>query len=107
MNGVGNATATLHRSRATAWLLLSAFIVLLDQLSKAYITRHYGEFEFTRVLPVLDLARMHNVGAAFSCLASASGWQGRVVIGLALAGRVGIVSWLVRPARGATRVVSA
>src|SRR5260370_17679583 len=106
MNGVGNATATLHRSRATAWLLLSAFIVLLDQLSKAYITRHYGEFEFTRVLPVLDITRMHNVGAAFSFLASASGWQGWVFIGLALSVRVALIVWLVRLPRGANGLLS-
>src|SRR5882762_9179876 len=101
MNAVGNATATLHRSRATAWLLLSAFIVLLDQVSKAYITRHYGEFEFTRVLPVLDITRMHNVGAAFSFLASASGWQRWVFIGLAVGVSVAITVWLCRLPRGA------
>src|ERR1700676_9835 len=100
MNAVGNATATLHRSRATAWLFLSAFIVLLDQVTKAYITRHYGEFEFTRVLPVLDITRMHNVGAAFSFLASASGWQRWVFIGLAIVVSIGITIWLIRLPRG-------
>src|ERR1700737_1552117 len=94
MNAGGNATATLHRSRATAWLLLSAFIVLLDQVTKAYITRHFGEFEFTRVLPVLDITRMHNVGAAFSFLASASGWQRWVFIGLGAGASMGIRIWL-------------
>jgi signal peptidase II len=64
-----------------AWLLLSACVVLADQLSKSYIVRHYGEFEFTTVLPVLDITRMHNVGAAFSFLASASGWQRWLFIG--------------------------
>ena len=68
-------TVEQNRGRAAVWLLLSAFIVLADQLTKAYITRHYGEFEFTSVLPILDITRMHNVGAAFSFLASASGWQ--------------------------------
>src|SRR5258708_23218149 len=102
MNAVGNATATLHRSQATAWLLLSAFIVLLDQVSKAYRTRHYGEFEFTRVLPVLDITRMHNVGAAFSFLASASGWQRWVFIGLAVSVSIAIIVWLVRLPRGAS-----
>src|ERR1700693_6062976 len=107
MNAVGNATATLHRSRATAWLLLSAFIVLLDQVSKAYITRHYGEFEFTRVLPVLDITRMHNVGAAFSFLASASGWQRWVFIGLAVVVSIGITIWLLKLPRGTHGLLAA
>ena len=60
-----------NRGRAAVWLLLSALVVLADQLSKSYITSHYGEFEFTTVLPILDITRMHNVGAAFSFLALA------------------------------------
>jgi len=107
MNAVGNATVMEHRSRATAWLLLSAFIVLLDQISKAYITRHYGEFEFTRVLPILDITRMHNVGAAFSFLASASGWQRWVFIGLAVSVSIAIIVWLVRLPRGASALLTA
>lgn len=88
--------------RANPWLLLSAFIVLADQLLKAWITRHYGEFEFTTVLPVLEITCMHNVGAAFSFLASASGWQRWLFVGLALSVSVGLVVWLCRMPRGAT-----
>ena len=89
-----------HRGRP-AWLLLSAFVVLADQLSKAYIIGHYLEFEFIRILPVLDITRMHNVGAAFSFLASASGWQRWVFIALALSVSIGITVWLLRLPRGA------
>ncbi len=88
-----------NRGRAAVWLLLSALVVLADQLSKSYITRHYGEFEFTTLLPVLDITRMHNVGAAFSFLATASGWQRWLFIGLALAVSIGIVVWLYRMPR--------
>ena len=73
-----------NRGRAAKWLILSALVVLVDQLSKSYITGHYGEFEFTTVLPVLDITRMHNVGAAFSFLAGASGWQRWLFIVLAV-----------------------
>lgn len=101
MNAVGNISMVEHRSRAAAWwLLLSAVIVLLDQLTKTYITRHFGEFEFRTVLPVLDITRMHNVGAAFSFLASASGWQRWMFIGLALSVSVAIIVWLCRLPRG-------
>ena len=64
-----------QRRRALRWLLVSALIVLADQATKSYIVQRFGEFEHISVLPVLDITRMHNVGAAFSFLASASGWQ--------------------------------
>jgi signal peptidase II len=85
-----------NRGRAAVWLLLSALVVLADQLSKSYITSHYGEFEFTTLLPILDITRMHNVGAAFSFLATASGWQRWLFITLAVIVSIGIVVWLYR-----------
>jgi signal peptidase II len=88
-------------TRAGPWLLMSFFVVLADQVSKTYISRHFLEFEFTRILPVLDITRMHNVGAAFSFLADASGWQRWVFIGLAVAVSIGIIVWLFRLPRGA------
>ena len=90
---------TINRGRAAVWLLLSALVVLADQLSKSYITSHYGEFEFTTVLPILDITRMHNVGAAFSFLATASGWQRWLFISLAVIVSIGIVVWLYRMPR--------
>ena len=94
------------RNRTAAWLLLSAIIVLADQLSKLYITQHFGEFEFASVLPILDITRMHNVGAAFSFLASASGWQRGLCIGLALSVSIAIIVWLVRLPRGTSPVLA-
>jgi signal peptidase II len=88
-----------NRSRTAAWLLVSLLVVFLDQASKSYITAHYDEFEFTPVLPILDITRMHNVGAAFSFLATASGWQRWLFIGLAIAVSVAIVVWLWRMPR--------
>jgi signal peptidase II len=90
---------TTNHGRAAVWLLLSALVVLADQLSKSYITSHYGEFEFTTVLPILDITRMHNVGAAFSFLATASGWQRWLFISLAAIVSIGIVVWLYRMPR--------
>lgn len=95
------------RGRAAAWLLLSAAIVLADQLTKIYITQHFGEFEFTRVLPVLDITRMHNVGAAFSFLASASGWQRWFFIVLAVVVSIAITAWLCRLPRGTHGLLAA
>lgn len=90
-----------QRRRAAKWLLLSACIVLADQISKSYIAQHFGEFEHISVLPILDITRMHNVGAAFSFLASASGWQRWVFITLAVVVSIGIIVWLLRLKSGA------
>jgi signal peptidase II len=100
-------SATRATSRPLNWLLLSALVVVLDQLSKLYITRHFSEFEFTSILPILDITRMHNVGAAFSFLASASGWQRWFFIALALGVSAGIGIWLVRLPRGSSMLLVA
>jgi signal peptidase II len=96
-----------NRGRPASWLLLSALVILADQVSKAFIAGHYLEFEFTRILPVLDITCMHNVGAAFSFLASASGWQRWLFIGLACVVSVGITFWLVRLPRGTHALLAA
>ena len=45
-----------QRGRAARWLFFSACIVLADQISKSYITQHFGEFEHIIVLALLRLA---------------------------------------------------
>jgi signal peptidase II len=96
-----------NRRRPAVWLLLSILVVLADQVTKAYIGRHFLEFEFIRILPVLDVTCMHNVGAAFSFLASASGWQRWVFIGLAVVVSIGIIIWLLKLPRGAHGLLAA
>jgi len=100
-------TTDAPRGRSAAWLVLSFFVVLADQVTKAYIARHFLEFEFIRILPVLDMTRLHNVGAAFSFLAGESGWQRWVFIGLAVAVSAGIITWLFRLPRGAHALLAA
>jgi len=100
-------STTENPGRGAAWLALSVLVIALDQASKAYITRHFGEFEFIRVLPVLDVIHLHNVGAAFSFLASASGWQRWLFIGLAAVVSLGITVWLCRLPRGTRFLLAA
>jgi signal peptidase II len=53
------------------------------------------------LLPVLELMRLHNTGAAFSFLSDADGWQRWLFIGLGVAVSAGILVWLRRlPAKG-------
>ena len=90
-----------NRGGAWRWLGLSLLVIALDQWSKDFIARHFTEFEFITVLPVLQITRMHNLGAAFSFLADASGWQRWFFIGLAVAVSIGILVWLLQlPRRG-------
>ena len=88
------------------WMVISLLVVVADQLSKAAVMRHFGEFEVLRVLPILDLTYMRNVGAAFSFLASASGWQRWFFIALAGGVSVAISIWLVRLPQGAHRLLA-
>jgi signal peptidase II len=90
-----------NRGGAWRWLGLSLAVIALDQWSKYFITRHFTEFEFVTVVPVLQITRMHNLGAAFSFLADASGWQRWFFISLAVAVSAGILVWLLTlPRRG-------
>jgi signal peptidase II len=86
---------------ASNWLWLALGVVLLDQWTKFLITDNLDEFEQIFVLPVLEIMRLHNEGAAFSFLSNATGWQRWLFTGLGIAVSAGILVWLRRlPARG-------
>ena len=57
------------------WLWISLFVFVVDQVTKQAITANfqYGESKF--IFSWFNLVLAHNSGAAFSFLASASGWQ--------------------------------
>lgn len=88
---------------ATGWIGIAVLVVVLDQWTKHLVIGHFAEFDSIVLLPVLDLMRLHNEGAAFSILAGASGWQRWMFISLGIGVSVGILVWLYRlPARGQT-----
>jgi signal peptidase II len=76
------------------WLALSAVIIALDQASKLLIIDRFELFERITVLPILDIIRLHNRGAAFSFLAGAGGWQVGFLLLLGLAITAVLVGWL-------------
>lgn len=82
------------RTGALRWLWLALAVVIADQLTKALIVREFELYEVLDVLPVLEITRLHNTGAAFSLLAGASGWQRWFFITLALVVSAGIVYWM-------------
>lgn len=87
--------------RSLRWLLLSGFIVVIDQLTKYLVVENLVEYQRIKLMPMLDLVRFHNTGAAFSFLADASGWQHWLFSGIAVLVSLGIVwyQWAL-PSRG-------
>jgi signal peptidase II len=92
---------------ALRWLWLSALVIVIDQFTKALIVARMELFERHAWLPMLEITRLHNRGAAFSFLSDASGWQKYFFVGLALAVSVGIVVWLSRLALARTALIGA
>ena len=78
-----------------AWLGLAAFVIAADQASKTLVLQHFQLGDSSPVTSFFNLVRVHNSGAAFNFLASASGWQRWffVVLGLAVSG---FIVWMIR-----------
>jgi signal peptidase II len=92
---------------ASNWLWLTLLVLAFDQWTKQLILNHMVEFQEFKVLPILDIVRWHNEGAAWSLLSQAGGWQRWFFIVLGVAVSVGILIWLRQlPARGQTRVAA-
>ncbi len=76
------------------WLSLSVLIIVLDQLSKAWITSHFVYGESLTIFSVFNLVLAHNTGAAFSFLHDAGGMQRWLFSGIAIVASVWIVMLL-------------
>jgi signal peptidase II len=89
------------KPNALPWLLLSAVVVALDQLSKGWaLTALQPPGTPHPVIPgLLDWTLAFNTGAAFSFLADGSGWQRWFFVVLALAIGAVLVLWLARTPR--------
>ena len=74
------------------------FLVLLDQLTKYWVSASFRYGEARVVTDFFNLVLTHNQGAAFSFLASAGGWQRGFFIVIALVAIVVISVLLLRHA---------
>jgi signal peptidase II len=77
------------------WLGLSALVIVLDQISKLWISDRFVYGESFTVLKVFDLVLWHNEGAAFSFLNDAGGMQRWLFTAIAVAASAWII-WLLR-----------
>jgi signal peptidase II len=76
------------------WLWITLLIIVLDQLTKLWVVATMDLHESINVLPVFDIYRTFNEGAAWSMFADAGGAQRWVFSGLAIAVSIGLVYWL-------------
>ncbi len=92
------------RRNALPWLLLSAAVIALDQLTKALVVAHFAPGQTRVLIPhLLDLTLAYNRGAAFSFLAGADGWQRWLFTALAVGISAALAVALARTPRGAWR----
>lgn len=75
------------------WLWLAGLVIVVDQITKQLVVRNFELFDSVALLPVLNLTRMHNTGAAFSMF---SGLPPAFFVLLSLVVSVGIMIWLRR-----------
>ena len=88
------------RPNAVSWLLLSAAVIALDQVSKWWALANLQSYQPVAVIDkFLNWMLAFNTGAAFSFLADSGGWQRWFFTGLAIIVSAVLVFWLARTAR--------
>lgn len=88
--------ALLQQKRNLLWLLVSFFIVVVDQYAKYLVVQHLTFNQPVAILPFFNLTFSHNPGAAFSFLSAAGGWQVWLFITIAIVVSVFLVLWIAR-----------
>ncbi len=78
------------------WLGVALVVIVLDHLTKWWVSATLDFQEAIPVLPFFSLVRVHNTGAAFSFLADAGGWQRWFFIAVGIVATVIIVRLLKR-----------
>jgi signal peptidase II len=67
--------AKTHHPSMLLWLGIAFVILLADQFTKLLIVGSFALGDSQTVTSFFNLVRVHNSGAAFSMLSTASGWQ--------------------------------
>lgn len=62
-----------ERAGAGRWYFIACLVVIIDQLTKYWVSTSFSYGETYELLPVLNLTLVHNLGAAFSFLSDAGG----------------------------------
>ena len=78
------------------WLGVAFAVIVVDHLTKWWVSVTLDFQEAVPVLPFFSLVRVHNTGAAFNFLADAGGWQRWFFIAVGVIATVIIVRLLKR-----------
>jgi signal peptidase II len=81
------------------WLCLALLLLIADQFTKVLILGYYKLGDTTYVASFFNVVRVHNAGAAFSFLASESGWQRWLFTAIGVGAALFII-WLLRSHAG-------
>jgi signal peptidase II len=81
------------------WLGLALLLLIADQFTKVLILGYYRLGDATQVTSFFNVVRVHNTGAAFSFLSSASGWQRWFFTGIGIAAALFIL-WMLKSHAG-------
>jgi signal peptidase II len=82
--------------RLLPWVALAAGVVLVDQFTKTLVERSFDYGDVKAITGFFNLVLTYNKGAAFSFLASASGWQAHFLTGVGIAASLFILFLLGR-----------
>ena len=87
---------TKHAPRTLwLWLGIALVVLLFDQFTKLLVISRFDLGDSQAVTSYFNLVRVHNSGAAFSFLSTASGWQRWLFTGIGIAA-AGFMVWLLR-----------
>jgi signal peptidase II len=81
-------------SQLIPWFAIALVVIVVDQITKTLVLQKFLEGDGVIVTNFFNLVRVHNHGAAFSFLASGSGWQRWFFIGIGAVATVFIVTML-------------
>ena len=77
------------------WLGIALVVLLIDQITKLLIVDSFDWGDSQPITAYFNLVRVHNSGAAFSMLSSASGWQRWFFTGIGVVA-AGFILWMLR-----------
>ena len=87
--------AKQHPHSLLLWLGIALVMLLADQFTKVLIVGSFQLGDSQAIASFFNLVRVHNSGAAFSFLSSASGWQRWFFTGIGVAA-AGFIVYLLR-----------
>jgi signal peptidase II len=85
--------------QAWYWYLTALVVVVLDQLSKYWASSNLVYDQPVVITSFFNMTLRHNLGAAFSFLAGAGGWQRWFFAAIALVASVLLSGWIARVCR--------